>query len=225
MISSANLLEEDWNEWSQCVWTQDFFNAPEGEKNVAAKRLDLEFRTRLITLLKQCKCPEDRIFNLLRGVYFKNVRVRLVTSIPGFFSGSAKQEYGHLRLRSILGSLRDFERQLGFEPSLSAPILSLCSSVGSPSPAWLNSILASCHGVDALPAGVKITEMLHMVYPTLAYVKASRIGPDMAGSLILRRNHYQVKTFPKQSLKRYCDAKGRENCLPHAKYCKMQGAY
>ena len=192
---------------------------------MAAKHIDLEFRTQLIALLKQCQCPDDRIFNLLRGVLFANVRVQLVTSIPGIFSGKAKQKYGHLRLRSILASLREFEIQSGIEGSVSAPILSLCSSLGSPSPAWLSSILASCHGVDALTLGVKPTEMLHIVYPTLAYVKASRIGPDMAGSLILQRKHYQLKTFPKQSLKRYCDAKGRENCLPHAKYCRIQEDY
>ena len=192
---------------------------------MAAKHMDLEFRTRLITLLKQCQCPEDRVFGLLRGILFSNVRVQLVTSIPGIFSGQAKQKYGHLRLRSILASLREFEIQTGIQTSVSAPILSLCSSLGSPSPAWLSSILASCHGVDVLPPGVKPAEMLHMVYPTLAYVKASRIGPDMAGSLILQRKHYQMKSFPKQSLKRYCDAEGRENCLPHAKYCRMLEGY
>lgn len=76
---------------------------------MAAKHIDLEFRTQLIALLKQCQCPDDRIFNLLRGVLFANVRVQLVTSIPGIFSGKAKQKYGHLRLRSILASLREFE--------------------------------------------------------------------------------------------------------------------
>ena len=215
VISSANLIEEDWDEWSQCIWTQDFFNLRDGETGVAAKRLDLEFRTQLITFLKRCECPEDRIFNLLRGVFFRNVRVRLVASVPGFFHSSSMGQFGHLRLRAILASLREFETAIGLEGKL-PPILSLSSSMGSPSANWLRSILASCHGRNALPADVSIADAVHLVYPTVSYVQSSRIGPDMAGSLLFHARTYQSKSFPKKCLKRYKDAQGREGCLPQS---------
>ena len=215
-------MEEDWDEWSQCVWTQDFFNVRDGETGVAAKRLDLEFRTQLIAFLKRCSCPEDRIFNLLRGVFFRDVRVRLVTSVPGFFRGNSMSQFGHMRLRAILASLREYETAVGLEASL-PPILALSSSMGSPSTNWLRSILASCHGRDTLPADVSLQDMVHLVYPTVAYVQSSRIGPDMAGSLLFHAKTYQSKTFPKKCLKRYKDVEGRERCLPHAKYCRCGG--
>ena len=222
VISSANLIEEDWDEWSQCIWTQDFFNLRDGETGVAAKRLDLEFRTQLITFLKRCECPEDRIFNLLRGIFFRNVRVRLVASVPGFFHSSSMEQFGHLRLRAILASLREFETAVGLEGKL-PPILSLSSSMGSPSANWLRSILASCHGRNALPADVSNADAVHLVYPTVSYVQSSRIGPDMAGSLLFHARTYQSKSFPKKCLKRYKDVQGREGCLPHAKYCRCGG--
>ena len=102
-----------------------------------------------------------------------------------------------------------------------SPILSLCSSVGSPSSDWLKSILSSCNGGKEIPKTTPITDLFHLVFPTNAYVSNSRIGTDMAGSLILKRTSYMRSTFPKKSLKRYKDCKGRENSLPHAKYSRI----
>ena len=96
--------------------------------------------------------------------------------------------------------------------------------MGSPSANWLRSILASCHGRNALPADVSIADAVHLVYPTVSYVQSSRIGPDMAGRLLFHARTYQAKSFPKKCLKRYKDAQGREGCLPHAKYCRRGGS-
>ena len=184
----------------------------------------MEFRTRLIAFLRQCKCPDDRIFSMLQDVFFEKVRVQLVTSIPGLFTGKNKHEFGHLRLRGILHSLSEFERKRRLAPpNTFPPILSLCSSLGNPSSSWLRSFLQSCYGGQALPLSIELGDLFHMVFPTLPYVRSSRIGEDGAGSLILQRKHFYSKSFPRQCMKRYKDAKGRENCLPHAKYCKCSG--
>lgn len=182
--------------------------------------MDLEFRSQLVSLLKVCCCPEERITNLLRNVFFENVHVRLVLSIPNTFTKQNMNNYGHLRLRQIIRDLNDYYSEVPQFPVTVSPILSLCSSVGSPSPNWLRSILSSCNGGLEIPFKKPMEELVHMVFPTSAYVSHSRIGPDRAGSLILSRQSYWRKTFPKKCLKRYCDIKGRENTLPHAKYCK-----
>ena len=229
VISSSNLMEEDWTRWSQCVWMQvafvslshdqDFFSVSEGESKVAEKKLDLEFRTRLIQFLRQCSCPDDRVFNLLRGVCFKDVRVRLVTSVPNVYRKANMNEYGHLRVRTILRSLDEYHASRDI-PAQYPPILSLCSSVGTPSANWLHSILASCHGGRSVPEKTTMDALVHMVYPTEQCVKESAIGADMAGSLILHSKTYAAKSFPKKCLKRYKNVKGREGALPHAKYCE-----
>lgn len=158
---------------------------------------------------------------MLKGVYFEHVRVQLVTSVPGIFHGKNQNEVGHLRLRAILRSLREYEERHHLSsPDAFPPILSLCSSLGNPSANWLNSFLQSCYGDRVVPPTHKLENLFHMVFPTLAYVKSSRIGEEGAGSLILQRKHYYSKGFPKACMKRYKDSKGRENGLPHAKYCR-----
>ena len=127
-----------------------------------------------------------------------------------------------MRLRTIIHDLYDYYYTVTNHPVTSiSPILSLCSSVGSPSNDWLKSILSSCNGGKEIPKTTPITDLFHLVFPTNAYVSNSRIGTDMAGSLILKRTSYMRSTFPKKSLKRYKDCKGRENSLPHAKYSRI----
>ena len=230
VISSSNLYIPDWTEFSQSVWMQvfsstlvtlqDFFFVNNGN-NYTPKRLDVEFQQQLKEILRFSKCPEDRIVNLLENVCFRNVSVRLVISAPNVYNKRLMGKYGHLRLREIIRDLNAFYAITNHPVTHFAPILSLCSSVGSPSLNWLQSILASCNGGMEYPEKGKIEDFFHLVFPTTAYVENSRIGAERAGSLIFSRKAYNTKTFPKQCLKRYKDVKGRENSLPHAK-CRME---
>lgn len=187
-------------------------------KDVASKKMDYEFREQLIALMRACKCPDSRIFNLLKNVYFENVHVRLVLSIPQLFNKRNMNRYGHMRLRTIIHDLYEFYSITNHPVKEFTPILSLCSSIGSPSQNWLQSILSSCNGGKEYPPKTGLDKVFHMVFPTLSYVKNSRLGVDNAGSLILKRKTYLSKTFPKKCLKRYKDIEGRENTLPHVKY-------
>lgn len=180
--------------------------------------MDFEFRSQLISLMRACKCPEQRIFNLLSNVYFENVRVRLVLSIPNTFEKRNMNRYGHLRLREIIHDLNEFYEITKHPVRTFAPILSLCSSVGSPSTGWLQSILRSCNGGMEFPKKANWEDLWHIVFPTSTYVEHSRIGVDKAGSLIFARKTY-AKAFFRNCLKRYNDIEGRENTLPHVKYC------
>lgn len=185
---------------------------------MAAKKLDLEFRTQLISFLRKCCVPEDRIFNLFRGVFFENVSVQLVMSVPGVYRGDRMNDYGHLRLRSILKGLYDYMEKVATLPK-NPPILSQCSSIGNPSKNWIVSMLKSCHGGRELAEkDEKLSDLLHIVYPTNVYVNHSIIGPEMAGSLIFMKKVYDSKAFLREMLKRYKDAPGRETTLAHSKY-------
>lgn len=228
--------------------------------------MDLEFRTQLIAFLRACGCPDTRVFNLLRGVLFKNLRVRFVGSVARMLKGKRMSDFGHMRLRAILQSLAEYYASLrveggecgggipecdddiidggsnenddGWEQNRKSeqdkdgeksndkptqqehpmPILSLCSSIGSPNKKWLQSILCSCHGGRALSPAVKLNDCLHVVFPTEKCVKESRIGEDMAGSLIFTRKNFEAGRYSRQYLKQYKNIEGREGTLPHAKY-------
>lgn len=174
----------------------------------------------MISLLRKCCVPEERIFNAFRGVFFENVSVQLVTSVPGIYKGDRMNDYGQLRLRSVLKGLNDYMEKVASLPK-NPPILSQCSSIGNPSQNWILSMLRSCYGGrEIVEKKGKLADLLHIVYPTNVYVNNSIIGPEMAGSLIFMQKVYTSKAFLREMLKRYKDAPGRETTLPHSKYCK-----
>ena len=178
----------------------------------------MEFRTQLIQFLRKCSIPEERIFNLLRNVFFSNVRVQLVTSVPETVRGNRINDYGHMRLRAILKGLYDYY-DLVAPVKTYPPVLSQCTSIGNPNKNWISSLLQSCHGNRPLTKDINISDAMHVVYPTSAYVRNSIVGTDMAGSLIFSRKVYKSKSFLREMLKRYRDAPGRETTLAHSKYC------
>ena len=219
--------------------------------------MDLEFRTQLIAFLRACGCPDERLFALLRGVFFRGLRVRLVGSVARVLRGKKMSEFGHLRLRAILQSLGEYyaavrvdggvwsgcvkggagkcagkggdDKRSGavnskptntIESNTEAPLplLSLCSSIGSPYKNWLCSILRSCHGGRALPPTAELSRCLEVVFPTEQFVRDSRIGEEMAGSLIFTRRNFEAGRYSRAFLKQYLNVAGREGTLPHAKY-------
>lgn len=230
--------------------------------------MDLEFRTQLIAFLRACGCPDERLFALLRGVFFRGLRVRFVGSVARVLRGKKMSEFGHLRLRAILQSLGEYYAAVrvdggvwsgcvkggdvkgseavkggalngeaanskpvntnesntkesntnGSSMETPQPLLSLCSSIGSPYKNWLCSILRSCHGGRALPPTAELSRCLEVVFPTEQFVRDSRIGEEMAGSLIFTRRNFEAGRYSRAFLKQYRNVAGREGTLPHAKY-------
>ena len=149
----------------------------------------------MISLLRKCCVPEERIFNAFRGVFFENVSVQLVTSVPGIYKEDRMNDYGQLRLRSVLKGLNDYMEKVASLPK-NPPILSQCSSIGNPIENWILSMLRSCYGGrEIVEKKGKLADLLHIVYPTNVYVNNSIIGPEMAGSLIFRQKVYSSKAF------------------------------
>ena len=70
----------------------------------------------MISLLRKCCVPEERIFNAFRGVFFENVSVQLVTSVPGIYKEDRMNDYGQLRLRSVLKGLNDYMEKVASLP-------------------------------------------------------------------------------------------------------------
>ena len=174
--------------------------------------MDLEFRTQLIAFLRACGCPDERLFALLRGVFFRGLRVRLVGSVARVLRGKKMSEFGHLRLRAILQSLGEYYAAVRVDggvwsgcvkcdavkragkggdakrsgavnskptntkesnTEVPLPLLSLCSSIGSPYKNWLCSVLRSCHGGRALPPTAELSRCLEVVFPTEQFVRRS----------------------------------------------------
>jgi len=77
---------------------------------------------------------------------FENVKVVLVTSVPGYHKNENLNKYGHMKVRKYLSS-----QPLSTEFQ-SSPIVAQVSSIGSLSKTWINDefgvSFASCSGYE-----------------------------------------------------------------------------
>ncbi|KAK8798800.1 hypothetical protein WA158_007884 [Blastocystis sp. Blastoise] len=205
VISSANLTKPDWMQWSQNIWTQDFFTSTSNTIQSKQTKLGKEFETDLRGMLRTLKVPTNRIKDTFNSILFNHVSVKLVFSLPGVHSGNDLYKYGHMRLRNILKDIDmklhtigkhqfipDFDNKnaslssgsLKKYQDICVPICSHCSSLGTLQLKWGQEMISSCNG--GIPYLGPLESHLHVVYPTYECVQNSSIGTEMAGSLTLR---------------------------------------
>jgi len=137
-VSTANLLSFDYDRKTQGIWVQDF---PKMDTKQAHKsELAIDFMSTL----------EDYITSLglkatfLKDYCFENVKVVLVTSVPGYHQNEKLEKYGHMKVRKYLSS-----HPLPTEFK-AVPVVGQVSSIGSLSKKWMNDDLGvsftSCSG-------------------------------------------------------------------------------
>lgn len=176
--------------------------------------MDVAFRNDLIDFLQLCHFPPDRMIRLFKDVCFENVRVRIVSSKPGFVPKD-EELYGHKRIRSIIRDLNEYYRNVTHHIPRRLPILCQSSTIGILSKDFVNGVVASCYGVDDSERG--LFNHMHVIYPSKEYVRTAimKKGPSR---LLHYRDFHDVFTLKTSQYRKYIPTEGRERSLPHSHY-------
>ncbi|VVB14553.1 unnamed protein product [Arabis nemorensis] len=218
VVHTANLIHVDWNNKSQGLWMQDFpwkdddKDPPKG----------CEFEGDLIDYLTVLKWREftsslpGRGNVKINAAFFKKfdyseATVRLISSVPGYHTGSNLTKWGHMKLRTILQECI-FDREF-----CRSPLVYQFSSLGSLDEKWLTEFGASLSsGIteDKTPLGPGDPLI---IWPTVEDVRCSLEG-YAAGNAIPS----PLKNVEKPFLKKYwaewkADHSARGRAMPHIK--------
>uniref|UniRef100_A0A7I4YIU9 PLD phosphodiesterase domain-containing protein n=1 Tax=Haemonchus contortus TaxID=6289 RepID=A0A7I4YIU9_HAECO len=206
IVSTANLIEGDWHEKTQCFYYACGTALAASSTNVS------EFANDLCSYLEEYRLPDISFWiDRIRNCDFTGVSDRLVYSVPGYHQLDRLTKFGHpslarlLRDQPVPGS--DSRRLL----------LAQCSSIGSlgdKKEAWLFSqFLRSLQG-----GRESHSARLYLIYPCVEDVRNSLEGYSAGDSL-----PYQDATAKRQPWLRdlMCKwrsvAKGRSSAMPHVK--------
>jgi len=210
VVTSANLTEEDWTLMGQCSWYQDFPKVGKENKSQVAP-----FERDLMDFVSKLKLSAS----FLRDYDFLSAKVHLVASVSGYHTGKNIDQYGHMRLRSLLTS---------FEPpkdnvSEDCTYFQMSSIGGIDRGNWIDEFSASVratgnteHTNKKRKVDPKAAPQLHIVYPSKERVKkSSMLGAAM---IFLSEEHYSSPTFPKQLLHDCISSNPlKESTLMHSK--------
>ncbi|KAJ2771238.1 hypothetical protein IWQ56_001867 [Coemansia nantahalensis] len=205
VVTTANLLEDEWTMVHNAAFVQDF---PLDPSAVFAAN---EFSRSLAFALHDLHVPHD-IIARLNNVDFSAAAARIVTTVPtgGPRARRNMDSYGMLRLADVL---REFQRDCGtaassgtFEPD--ARLLCVGSSLGRLDMPWLRDLYLCAHGVDPQPLPLwKRRQMapddlvdIAVGFHTQAQVDGCRFGPSCGRHVMARRETYDSPTFPRGSL-------------------------
>ncbi|KAJ2705688.1 hypothetical protein H4R19_005092, partial [Coemansia spiralis] len=203
VVTTANLLEDEWTMVQNMLFVQDFTLDP---STVFAAN---EFSHSLAFALHDLSVPHD-IVGRLNNVDFSAAAARIVTTVPTGGPGAQRNmdSYGMLRLADVL---RDSQRgccadSSAFEPD--ARLLCAGSSLGKLDAMWLRDLYLCAHGVDPQPLPLWQRQKMApddlvdvaVGFHTQAQADGCRFGPACGRHIMARREVYEAPAFPRGSL-------------------------
>lgn len=210
VVTSANLIQQDWELKIQSIWVQDFFHSIE--------RKDCEFLDYLQEFLKNIlngSKLKDFWLSKVQEFNFEDATVKLVASVPGYFFGDEMFMWGHLRVRSLIKRFvsKDQDKSDELREKRERIVLQF-SSLGRISEKWLYTELAS--SLSEIPG----TE-LEIIFPTVEQVVNSMEGINGGGSLPVKKE-YICKPWIKKLLHKWGTGTMKKNAtdekvIPHIK--------
>nr|CAB3266878.1 tyrosyl-DNA phosphodiesterase 1-like [Phallusia mammillata] len=211
VISTSNLVEQDWRNRTQGLWMSPIF--PKGDP----KADDSEFKKGLLAYLNAYKKKElGPWIELIKEHDMSSANVLLVASVPGRHTGPSLHSWGHLKLRKLLTTYVK-----GVDSTW--PVIGQFSSIGSLGPnkdkwvcgEWLTS-MSACQRKNQLGAVKKAD--LKLIFPTVDNVRCSLDGYPSGASLPYSsaNAHKQpwLKSFFHHWKAEHC---GRSEASPHIK--------
>ncbi|XP_031555938.1 tyrosyl-DNA phosphodiesterase 1-like [Actinia tenebrosa] len=228
VITTANLIIQDWDQKTQGVWISPKFpkiSSSEGSSasssaastSQATPRRNTNFKKDLLEYL--CAYGGTALDEWKKDVRqhdMSSARVHLIASVPGRHSGSSKSKWGHLKLRKVLQEHGPSSANV----SPSWPVIGQFSSIGSlgnDKSKWLcGEWLQSLAVTSGRMAGSN--SPLKLVFPSVDDVRMSLEGYPAGGSI-----PYSHKTAAKQPYlpSFFCrwksNSHGRSRASPHIK--------
>jgi len=222
-VSTANLIQIDYEHKTQGIWVQEFprkQQQQQQQQQAAAAAADTDFENTLADYVM--RVAGNVAAAHVREYDFSGATATLLLSVPGTYTGKDMWRYGHLQLRRLL-------RAAAIPAHLvDAPVVCQFSSLGSVSERWLAELYTSLATSVAKQTERTAREALHnmrLVWPTVDFVRHSIDGWDSGGSLCCSQRN--VKDFLRPLLHHYLPPAGcgRDTIPPHIKtFTRIGGA-
>ena len=215
VISTANLIAQDWNKKSQGFYMSPLFPILSKPCNTSQSN----FKSDLIDYIScynQNKLKQWIEILQKCDMSVAN-NVRLVGSVPGRHSGASLTKWGHMRLRSLL-------REKLNPVDSDWPVIGQFSSIGSLGAdkhkwlcsEWLTSLSSSNLG-PVLPSTI-INPPLKLIFPTVENVRCSFEGYSAGSSLPYSSRNASKQHWLLPLLHQWkADHVGRGRASPHVK--------
>ncbi|KAF5302230.1 hypothetical protein FQA39_LY10269 [Lamprigera yunnana] len=231
VVSTANLYFEDWNYYNQGLWVSPLCPVLFAQQSDVAGDGPTNFKTSLVSYLNSYQLPVLKEWiNYVKRVNFNEVKVHMVTSVPGPHTSTIRPSNCHLhRVGDLLSKYCSLPAKTtpSSEGPLSWGIIAQSSSIGSlgktPGDWFRSSLLRSlashkdCH----LPMNSSAT--ISFIYPSLSNVLGSYYGPKGGGCLPYSKISHEKQTWLKDYLHVWkADHLNRSRAMPHIKtYCRV----
>ncbi|KAF9206034.1 tyrosyl-DNA phosphodiesterase 1, partial [Podila verticillata] len=214
VVHTANMIERDWRNKTQAIFTTGrLVKKPQliGLATCAFERDLLEYMSKY--------SHHQEISARISQYDFTGVKGVLVGSVPGRFSGVEKNKWGHMRLRSVLRQQVEISKACIVNSKIICQISSV-GSLGKNSQDWLRGefeMSLNAHRQSNYMASSKAD--LCVVFPTAENVRTSYEGWSMGGSLPFKETSYTKQAHYLNPLLHSWQAakSGRDHAMPHIK--------
>ena len=211
VISTANLIPQDWDKKTQGFYLSPMFSVLEQECETSSS-----FQTDLIEYLTAYRKIElKKWIEIIKKCDMTAVsNLRLVASVPGRHTGASLSSWGHMKLRNVL------QKEVKRIDS-SWPVIGQFSSIGSLGTSaekwlcgeWITSMTA-CVGKTLQSK----TSPLKLIFPTVENVRCSLEGYPAGASLPYSAAFANKQTWLRSYLHQWkADHVGRSHASPHIK--------
>ncbi|KIW73130.1 hypothetical protein, variant [Phialophora macrospora] len=224
VIPTANLVDFDWGVGAfieNMVWLIDL---PLRETSTTAGRTEPPFQTSLKQFLKAQTVPDDVLRKLDQFDFSRTAKYGFVHSIGGVHTGQAWRMTG-------IGGLGHTVTELGLATRDPIQLDYVTSSVGSLNDDFMNSMYLAAQGDSGMteytrrlqkkaPSGDQQSswkENFRFYFPSDETVRASKGGPQKAGTICFSTKWWQNPSFPRSNMVDCFSV--RERLLMHIKVC------
>ncbi|KAL6739606.1 hypothetical protein Aduo_013040 [Ancylostoma duodenale] len=206
IVSTANLIEGDWDQKTQCFYYASGYFSDEGVSTQS------EFAKDLCDYLSEYHLSDITYWiDRIKNCDLSGISDRLVFSVPGYHQASRMNKFGHPSLSRLLRDRPDPKqdsRRL---------FLAQCSSIGSlgdKREVWLlPQFLNSLQGGKNL-----VLARLFLIYPCVEDVRNSLEGYSAGDSLPYQESTSKRQPWLREIMCKWrSEAKGRSKAMPHVK--------
>ncbi|KJH42428.1 Kae1-associated kinase Bud32 [Dictyocaulus viviparus] len=206
IVSTANLIESDWNEKTQCFYYA--CGNTDGNRPVSTS----EFAADLCTYITEYRIPDVSFWiDRIRNCDFSHVLDRLVFSVPGYHQADRLHKFGHPSLARFL------RNRPTPNPDARRLFLAQCSSIGSlgdKSDSWLRPQFSRSLQGDQ----ISYSSRLFLIYPCVEDVRNSLEGYSAGDSLPYQQSTAKRQPWLREIMCKWrSDQWGRTKAMPHVK--------
>ncbi|KAK3837330.1 MAG: tyrosyl-DNA phosphodiesterase-domain-containing protein [Linnemannia gamsii] len=189
VVSSANLVEHDWEFLVNTLYVQDFQHLPSVD---SAEQLG-DFGETLIDYLTKMQVP-SKIIRTVKRVNFSPAKVVLIPAVNGWHPvNNERHTYGIARLAKVMQTVTTETQEWDLEYQT--------SSLGKLTVKFLGELNRAFRGfTPRARVTVDVDERvppIKLIFPTKDHIINSELGEPGAGTVCLRHEFWNQRTFPR----------------------------